>query len=94
MKSKPGGGYPENVDAMIKLKCQEAGVPIPKYIQIEKGGCICPDCCAMPACVPGCPCGVKKQRSPEGDTVQNFGVQRDPSSSGLPAARPSRSRRA
>jgi hypothetical protein len=35
MKSRPGGGYPEKVDATIKAKCKEAGVPVPLYVQVE-----------------------------------------------------------
>jgi hypothetical protein len=35
MRSKPGGGYPQKVDVMIKQKCKEAGVDPPQYIQIE-----------------------------------------------------------
>lgn len=35
MTTRPGGGYPEKVDAMIKKKCQEAGVPVPLYVQVE-----------------------------------------------------------
>jgi hypothetical protein len=35
MKSKPGGGYPEKVAAMITRKCKELAVPEPRYIQVE-----------------------------------------------------------
>lgn len=35
MRSKPGGGYPQKVDAMIAQKCKEAGAPVPDYIQVE-----------------------------------------------------------
>ena len=35
MKSKPGGGYPEKVAAMITQKCKELAVPEPKYVQVE-----------------------------------------------------------
>lgn len=35
MKSKPGGGYPDKVDAMIKRKCREANVEVPQYVQVE-----------------------------------------------------------
>jgi hypothetical protein len=35
MKSKPGGGYPEKVAAMITQKCKELGVVEPKYVQVE-----------------------------------------------------------
>lgn len=35
MRSKPGGGYPSKVDRMIELKCKEAGVEKPDYIQVE-----------------------------------------------------------
>jgi hypothetical protein len=35
MTRRPGGGYPDKVDAMIKAFCQEQGVPVPKYLQVE-----------------------------------------------------------
>lgn len=35
MRSKPGGGYPQKVDAMIREKCEKAGKPIPPYLQIK-----------------------------------------------------------
>jgi hypothetical protein len=35
MWDKPGGGYPSKVDAMIKRKCEQAGRPVPQYVQIE-----------------------------------------------------------
>lgn len=37
MTKHPGGGYPSKVDKMIKQVCQESGVPVPDYIQIEGG---------------------------------------------------------
>lgn len=35
MKRKPGGGWPEKVDKMLKEYCQEQGLPVPPYIQVE-----------------------------------------------------------
>lgn len=35
MWTKPGGGYPSKVSAMIKRKCAEKGIPEPEYVQIE-----------------------------------------------------------
>jgi hypothetical protein len=35
MTTKPGGGYPEKVDDMIQRKCNEAGLPVPRYVQVE-----------------------------------------------------------
>jgi len=35
MKAKPGGGYPEKVAAMITQKCNERGVPEPRYVQVQ-----------------------------------------------------------
>jgi hypothetical protein len=35
MFTKPGGGYPDKVDKVIKDICTKKGVPIPPYIQIE-----------------------------------------------------------
>lgn len=32
---KPGGGWPERVDKDIAAICQEQGVPVPDYIQVE-----------------------------------------------------------
>jgi hypothetical protein len=34
MERRPGGGYPEKVDKMLKQYCQEMGVPVPQYIQV------------------------------------------------------------
>lgn len=34
MESKPGGGYPEKVDRMIRQYCGEKGVPEPRYVHI------------------------------------------------------------
>lgn len=35
MTKYPGGGYPAKLDKVIKRKCEEAGVPVPNYIQVE-----------------------------------------------------------
>ncbi len=35
MHSKPGGGYPEKVDAMIQRICKEKQATVPNYIQVE-----------------------------------------------------------
>jgi hypothetical protein len=35
MKTKPGGGYPDKVDAMIKQYAQEKGLAVPDYLQVE-----------------------------------------------------------
>ena len=35
MTKYPGGGTPDKLDKMIRRKCQEAGVPVPQYIQVE-----------------------------------------------------------
>lgn len=35
MKRRPGGGWPEKVDAMIAETCREQGVPVPMYVQVE-----------------------------------------------------------
>lgn len=35
MTRRPGGGYPQKVDAMITAICREKGVPRPKYLQVE-----------------------------------------------------------
>lgn len=37
MTRRPGGGYPEKVDRMLKKYCQEKGVPVPPYIQHTGG---------------------------------------------------------
>lgn len=37
MESKPGGGYPQKVDAMLALFCKEKGVPVPDYVQHTGG---------------------------------------------------------
>jgi hypothetical protein len=37
MTHKPGGGYPQKVDAMIAAYCKEKGLPVPDYIQITDG---------------------------------------------------------
>lgn len=37
MAKKPGGGYPEKVDAMLKQYCAEKKVVLPDYIQHEGG---------------------------------------------------------
>lgn len=37
MTKRPGGGYPEKVDAMLKAYCQEKGVPVPPYVQHTDG---------------------------------------------------------
>ena len=37
MTHKPGGGYPQKVDAMIAEYCQSRNLPIPPYIQITDG---------------------------------------------------------
>lgn len=37
MTTKPGGGYPSKVDAMIKQKCAEAGKPVPDYLHVTGG---------------------------------------------------------
>jgi hypothetical protein len=35
MFSRPGGGYPDKVDRVIRDICKQKGVPIPPYIQVE-----------------------------------------------------------
>lgn len=35
MRSKPGGGYPKKVDAMIAAKCLQEGRPTPSYLQVR-----------------------------------------------------------
>lgn len=37
MRSKPGGSYPEKFDKTLKQFCQEKGLPVPRYIQVEGG---------------------------------------------------------
>jgi hypothetical protein len=37
MRKHPGGGYPSKVDKMIAQICQEKGVPVPAYVQVEGG---------------------------------------------------------
>jgi hypothetical protein len=37
MESKPGGGYPAKVDAMLSQWCKEKGVPVPAYVQHTGG---------------------------------------------------------
>ncbi len=37
MKRKPGGGYPEKFDAMLKQYCAEKGIPVPAYVQHTGG---------------------------------------------------------
>lgn len=37
MTTKPGGGYPAKVDAMIAARCKALNVPAPEYIQLEGG---------------------------------------------------------
>jgi hypothetical protein len=37
MTKKPGGGYPQKVDAMLKQFCAERGVPVPPYVQHTGG---------------------------------------------------------
>ena len=35
MRKHPGGGWPEKVTQMISLRCKEAGVSPPPYLQVE-----------------------------------------------------------
>jgi len=35
MKKHPGGGWPEKVDKMIKKYCDEKGIDVPDYVQIQ-----------------------------------------------------------
>lgn len=37
MRSKPGGGYPQKVDAMIAAFCKQKGVEVPPYVQHTGG---------------------------------------------------------
>ncbi len=37
MRKRPGGGYPEKVDAVLKAYCKEKGVPVPPYVQHTDG---------------------------------------------------------
>lgn len=37
MTTKPGGGWPQKVDAMIAEKCKQLGVQPPEYIQLQGG---------------------------------------------------------
>lgn len=37
MTRRPGGGYPQKLDAMLKAYCREKGIPIPPYIQHTGG---------------------------------------------------------
>lgn len=37
MTTKPGGGWPAKVDAMIAAKCKELNVTPPEYVQLEGG---------------------------------------------------------
>lgn len=35
MRRHPGGGYPSKVDAMMKRMCEEKGIEVPQYLQVE-----------------------------------------------------------
>jgi len=35
MFTRPGGGYPDKVDKVIRDICKQKGVPVPPYIQVE-----------------------------------------------------------
>ncbi len=35
MRSRPGGGYPEKVSAMLKAASAQYGLPVPEYVQFE-----------------------------------------------------------
>lgn len=37
MTKKPGGGYPEKLDEMIRARCSELGVKVPEYVQHTGG---------------------------------------------------------
>jgi hypothetical protein len=37
MRARPGGGYPEKVNAMIRALCQDRHLPEPRYVQLQGG---------------------------------------------------------
>jgi hypothetical protein len=62
MTRHPGGGYPQKVDQMIKMICEERGMPVPDYIQAER---VDPELLKR-ACASGRMPGVTYSRSPTG----------------------------